>query len=47
MAGKKTFEVPTLTELGPVHDLTLQDKTFGAADGFTVNGVPIGVITTS
>jgi len=42
-----TFEVPTLTELGPVHDLTLQNKTFGAADGIQVNGQDVGVIVTS
>lgn len=40
--GDEGFEEPTLTEIGSVHELTLQNKTTGAADGVTFNGIPIG-----
>jgi hypothetical protein len=30
-----------LTVLGSVHALTLQDKTYGASDGFTFQGISI------
>jgi hypothetical protein len=37
-----TYEAPKLQVIGSVYDLTeLQDKTFGATDGYTFMGVPI------
>ena len=37
-----SYEAPSLTLIGSVHDLTLGcDKTFGSSDGFTFQGAPI------
>lgn len=39
-----TYESPQITEIGTLHELTLQpivDKTAGPTDGFTVDGVPV------
>jgi len=38
---KKEWTQPELTVLGNVETLTLKNKTMGATDGFTFNGVPI------
>jgi hypothetical protein len=35
------YEPPVLEEIGSLHELTLQDKTYGSTDGFTFQGVPI------
>ncbi|MXG89948.1 hypothetical protein [Nocardioides flavescens] len=45
--GHNTYEAPAITEVGSLHDMTLQFKTFGAADGVIlvipgVANVPIG-----
>lgn len=37
----KTYESPEVTDHGSLEDLTLQDKTAGSSDGFTLNGSPI------
>jgi hypothetical protein len=38
---KKTWISPELTVHGNVEKITQQDKTFGATDGLTFQGVPI------
>jgi hypothetical protein len=42
----ETYEAPSITVLGTVHELTLQDpgcvdKVFGETDGLTLMGEPI------
>lgn len=39
---KREWDTPILNVFGDVQTLTQQDKRFGASDGFTVQGVPIG-----
>jgi hypothetical protein len=39
--GGKPYEAPALRIVGSVHALTLQDKTYGPTDGFTLMGVAI------
>jgi hypothetical protein len=36
------YEPPLLQDIGSLQQLTMQDKDFGASDGVTLNGVPIG-----
>lgn len=38
----RKYVAPELSEIGSLHDLTLQDKDFGGDDGFTLLGVIIG-----
>lgn len=41
MADKEIYEAPALAEIGSLNELTLQNKDFGASDGFTFQGNPI------
>lgn len=46
MESSLTYEAPSLTVLGTVHELTLDhgtchDKVFGPTDGLNVQGEPI------
>lgn len=36
-----SYESPEVKDLGSLEDMTLQDKTFGPADGLTFNGASI------
>jgi hypothetical protein len=38
---EQPYESPLLISLGAVHDLTQQDKKYGASDGMTFMGVSI------
>jgi hypothetical protein len=38
---KMQYEPPVVREIGQVHELTMQDKSFGVSDGFTLQGQPI------
>lgn len=41
--GIREYEAPSVTEIGLVHDLTMQVKDVGATDGFTnIGGQDIG-----
>jgi hypothetical protein len=39
--AKPAYTAPALTVLGSLHALTMQDKKFGASDGFTFMGIVI------
>jgi hypothetical protein len=40
--GKRAYTAPRLTQLGTLHELTLQsNKDFGGSDGFTFQGQPV------
>jgi hypothetical protein len=38
---KGDYQAPVLRVLGSLHSMTLQDKQFGASDGFTFMGISI------
>ena len=39
--AKGDYQAPVLRVLGSLHSMTLQDKQYGATDGFTFMGVAI------
>jgi hypothetical protein len=39
---KRSYEAPSIVEIGTLQELTLQGKNFGSDDGFTFSGIPIG-----
>lgn len=38
---KPEYEAPSVSVLGSLHALTMQDKKYGSSDGFTFMGVDI------
>jgi hypothetical protein len=39
---KRSYEAPSIVEIGTLQELTMQGKNFGSSDGFTFSGIPIG-----